>query len=384
MSVLSYDESSRTRLERADSPLARHVRPMVLPSTARSSWVLSFRARVAVCSPSLMFRFRVTAYHQTPGFFRLDEERRTIALTDMIELTLVPRDATTLAQATHYHFEGRSFSTEEEARVAGEKLRQALHVLVGMFGLSLVVPSLDGEGAKLAEAQKAEMRKHGLEVLDARTGLFVLPDDDAYVEFVPSGVGEVAPSDPTYVLKAIEQVWPLNLAFDELSKRVLETVSFATSASSSVLKFLTMYMSIEQLLNRVPTDPAAFAPIDILIETLGKTPLPDTQRAGLISALGNLKGFQPFSATFRAFAALNPMLPEFQGLPLATLAATSIKLRNDIAHRIQTDPRQAEKLAAGLRELALLLVWSRNKLPSLTLNRPADKIALTKFEIRLI
>ncbi|MDF3067105.1 MAG: hypothetical protein K0R38_2706 [Polyangiaceae bacterium] len=331
-----------------------------------------------------MFRFRVTAHHPTPGFFRINEGRRTMALVDGVELTLAARDAPTLAQATRYHFEGRAFATEEGARTAGERLRQSLHVLVGMFGLTLIVPSVDGEDGKLAEAEKARIREQGLEVLNSRTGVSVLPDDENCVEFVAAGLGEVTPSDPEYVLKAIESVWPLELVFDDVSKRALETVSFASSAASPLLKFLTMYMAVEQLLNRVPTSEPALAPIDELIETLRKTALPETEKAGLISALGNLKGFQPFSATFRKFAELNPEFPKLRGLPLSKLASDSIKLRNNIAHRVQADPRNAEELAGGLRELALALVWSRNQLPTVTLERPADRVAMTKLEFRLL
>jgi hypothetical protein len=61
-----------------------------------------------------MYRFRVTAHHPIAGFFRLDEESRTMSLLDGVELTLAPRDARTLAQATRYHFEGRSFATDRE------------------------------------------------------------------------------------------------------------------------------------------------------------------------------------------------------------------------------------------------------------------------------
>jgi hypothetical protein len=81
---------------------------------------------------------------------------------------------------------------------------------------------------------------------------------------------------------------------------------------------------------------------------------------------------------------LNPSLPQIQGVPLQSLVSDSIRLRNDIAHRIQTEPGRAEELARGLRELALLLIWSRNKLPTVTFDRPADTIAIEKFEVRLI
>jgi hypothetical protein len=90
------------------------------------------------------------------------------------------------------------------------------------------------------------MRECGLDVRNSRTGVSVLPDDENCVEFVAAGVGEVTPSDPEYVLKALQKVWPLDLIFDDVSKRALETVSFAASAASPFLKFLTMYMAVEQ------------------------------------------------------------------------------------------------------------------------------------------
>jgi hypothetical protein len=332
----------------------------------------------------MAYRFRVTVHHPVAGFFRFNDEKRLINLSDGIQLAIVPRDGTTLAQATRYHFEGRTFPTEEEARAAGEKLRQTLHVLVGMFGLSLVVPSVDVQGATLAEAEKARIREGGLEVMDSRVGVSVLPDDEKYLEFVPAVIADVTPSDPAYVLKAIEKAWPLGLQFDDLSQRVLETVSFASSAPSPVLKFLTMYLAIEQLLKRIPMSEEAKQAIDGLIETLHKTTLIGTEKEGLLSALGNLKRHQPFSTAFRKFAELNPSLPQIQGVPLQSLVSDSIRLRNDIAHRIQTEPGRAEELARGLRELALLLIWSRNKLPTVTFDRPADTIAIEKFEVRLI
>jgi hypothetical protein len=165
---------------------------------------------------------------------------------------------------------------------------------------------------------------------------------------------------------------------------VLETVAFASAAPSPVLKFSTMYLAVEQMITRIPMSNEATLAIDGLIDTLQCAALPDTEKERLLSAVGNLRGYHPFSTAFRTFATQNPSFPCVRGMPLQKLAADSIRLRNDIAHQVEAEVGRAEELASCLREFALLLVWSRNELPSITLDRPADSIVMTKFETRFI
>lgn len=107
-----------------------------------------------ICSAveSIGFRFRLTCHHSSPGFFRFEEQNVSVELGGGLDIILSARDADTLVKATGFHFEGRGFLNEEDARLVGERLRLRVRILNGLLGLGIVVPSVDSRRSTLADA----------------------------------------------------------------------------------------------------------------------------------------------------------------------------------------------------------------------------------------
>jgi hypothetical protein len=158
----------------------------------------------------MAYKFRLTFHHTVPGFFRFEEETASFTLADGTILILTARDAEILAQAARFHIDGLGFEDAETARQAGERLRVRLRVLNSLLALGLSVPVVDKPGARTSTSIKEQvLRDHDGVVLDTVIGLNVFPDDGRHFEYVPSGKGDVYPSDPSFIFRALEQVWPL-------------------------------------------------------------------------------------------------------------------------------------------------------------------------------
>lgn len=76
----------------------------------------------------------------------------SVELGGGLDIILSARDADTLVKATGFHFEGRGFLNEEDARLVGERLRLRVRILNGLLGLGIVVPSVDSRRSTLADA----------------------------------------------------------------------------------------------------------------------------------------------------------------------------------------------------------------------------------------
>jgi hypothetical protein len=303
-------------------------------------------------------------------------------LDSSIELLLCPRDSETLVGATRYHFQAGGFSTSEDALQAGEKLRTALRVLTNLLGVPLVIPTTDAETTSVSARAKDRVRELGGELIGGRSGLSVLADDQ--LELVVSGTGDVVPSDPTYVLKALRTVWELGLQVDEVSLRALEILSLATTSASPATRFLTTYLAVEQLVPTAAKSPRVFEVIDRLKDHVRVADLSDLERSRLIGSLGSLQAGS-FTAALRAYGECITAPHEIDGLAILDLISACITLRHEIAHNIaRADDVRIERLSKALRQFALQIVWTRNGLPPLSIERPADSVRLNKMQIRVM
>ena len=86
----------------------------------------------------------------------------------------------------------------------------------------------------------------------------------------------------------------------------------------------------------------------------------------------------------KAFVATIASPDNLGGVPLDRLVRRSIALRNTIAHGGSVDPSEISELAGALRLFALHIIWSRGGLPTVTLNRPPDKVQIDKLEARVL
>ncbi len=172
------------------------------------------------------FRFRLTFHHSSPGFFRFEEQSIPVELAEGLDLILTSREAGSLARVARFHFEGRGFPNEENARSVGERLRLRLRVLNSLLGLGITVPAVDSRRVSVADAVKENvLRETGGVIVDTIEGLAVISDDPNHFEQVPAGKLSVYPSDPAYVLKALAVMWPLEMQLDDRADDALQILS---------------------------------------------------------------------------------------------------------------------------------------------------------------
>ncbi|MGO9916895.1 MAG: hypothetical protein ACLQIB_19620 [Isosphaeraceae bacterium] len=256
-------------------------------------------------------RFRLTFHHSSPGFFRFDEQSVPLDLGDELTLNLTARDADTLAKAKRFHIEGRGFASEEAARSVGERLRLRLRVLNSLLGLGITVPVVDSRRAAVADAVKEKVRREtGGVIVDTIEGLAVISDDPDHFEQVVAGGASVYPSDPAYVLTALAVVWPVEMQLDERAEDALEILGVATTELSPRAKFLTTYLALERMIDRLTRSEAAQKLIEELQDRVQESALDGGDKKSLVSSLGNLRE-QSFRTALPFFGA---SIPGFVGL----------------------------------------------------------------------
>lgn len=330
----------------------------------------------------MTYCFRLTFQSSRAGFFGVESESASVVLPDGTELALRPRNAEKLVDATRFHFEAGGFSTEKEAYSSGEKLRKVLMLLSCMLNLPLSIPSTDKEGAQLADLQRVKIESEfGIRVLNSFSGLRIVPEEPPFIEFLMEGTGEVNPSEPLYVLDAIGTAWLHDLALNERSKRAIEMIFQSLSSTNPSTQFLTTYLALEQVLPRSHRSEAACSLVQDLLDVIKSSDIDEGEKKGLLGAVAQLKG-SSFCADFRSYAACITAPDTTEGIQIAKLAPMCTRLRNSIAH----DEAPHEKfdiplLCNALRRFVLMIIWTENKLPNLSVYRPGDVVKMNNFRV---
>jgi hypothetical protein len=330
------------------------------------------------------YKFRLTAHTRTRGLFHLNEPSISVELPGVGELTLAPRDADTLDQATKYHFDCGGFPNADVAGECGEKLRQSLRFLTAILDLTLVVPSEDRETGQVHDDIKKPIRDEGGDLLNTRTGLSVYPDDGKHLEFVASGEGIVRTSDPSFILNTVRDFWPIDIHIDDASLRAIEILSLSAAEASDTTKFLLTYLAIEQLIPRNDLGKDAIELLESLRELVNASVLTDDEKTPMLSFLSNL-GQESFRTAFKKYVARIEQPADVNGIPLSDLVSRSVDLRNRVAHHItEAYTTEIQTVTRALRQFAISAIWTSNRLPPITIDRPADTIRINKMEVRIL
>lgn len=330
------------------------------------------------------FRFRLVFFHPRPGFFRIDEKSIEYPIGPNLAITVVPRDADRLHEATKYHIESGGFPNIEEARSCGEKIRTHLRLLNCLFHLGLTIPIVDGTSGSVSTAIKDKAREDGGEIIDTIVGLHVFPDDGLHFEHVASGKMDVYPSDPYYVLKSIRDTWGNSYHLDEHATDVIEILNISVREMSPKIKFLATYLAMEQIVKKDMRSEKAQQLIDEFIQSTNNSGLSCPEKQSLVGALGHLKE-QSFSSAFTAFSKRIISPTGIFNMPVPKFVSDCITIRNKIAHNVAIEKMpQLDNYTTNLRNMAMSILWSEYGFPEISVYRPADKIQMQKFEIRLL
>jgi hypothetical protein len=330
------------------------------------------------------YRFRLTFHRRTPGFFALDQESADFQIADGLNVRLTARDADILSEATRFHFEAGGFQTEETARTIGERLRLRLRVLNSMLDLGITVPTTDTRSGGVSEEIKRKaLEKTGGIAMDNIVGLAVYPDDGKHFEYVMAGSGTVYPSDPTFLFKALAKSWPMEMQLDERTQDALEVLSRASTETSDRAKFLLTYLAVERLVDRASRSAAAKALIKEFSDRTQSAGLDQKETDSLVGAIASLNEQSFPSALFALVERIANPIP-IQGMSLREFLSACVTARNRITHNAVLDPStDLSKLATGLRQFAMMLIWTINRIPDLSVDVPASAVAVPSMHLRI-
>ncbi len=329
----------------------------------------------------MTFQFRLTFGHPRPGFFRFREEVKDIAMPGGETLSLVARDSDKLIEAARYHFAMGGFPDEASAQARGNQLRVHLQVLNASLNLGLLVPTADTTSVRVTPEHKQKLAdEHGVTLLDSIVGLGVFPDDGKHAEVVVAGTLDVYPSEPEYVLSALQTLWPINFTLSDRQRDALEILGRATSELSPRIQFLLCYLALERMVKRDPRSDAAQKLVQGFIAQANRS-LPEGEAASLSGALGALS-IQSFSSALRLLAMKIQEPKEIGGQSIADLFLECIRTRNAIAH--EANPETTDRLTiltTHLQRLVLILIWTEGKYPPVTFTVPPSAVGVPSLKI---
>lgn len=332
----------------------------------------------------MAYKFRLTAHTPTRGFFYLDEPCASVDLGEDGELAVVPRDADKLIDATKYHFDCGGFPSAEVANSRGEKLRQTLRFLTAILDFQLVIPSEDKETGWVSDGFKKPIQDDGGNVLNTRSGLSVFPDDGKHFEYIVSAAGIVATSEPTFLLGAVRELWNTEIQIDDASRQALEIMSLSAAEASPGTKFLLSYLALEQLVPRKKRSDEAQALLDSMRELVNRSTLAEREKKALIGSLSGLNQESFGSALKQYVDSIKDSAP-IEGFSIPDLVKKSIELRNQIAHKADPiDAAEIQLITRALRRFTVTMIWTLNHLPSVSFERPADKVTINEMEVRIL
>lgn len=342
---------------------------------------------------SAPYRFRLRLAARQPGKLAFSAPQVQIQVSDNLTLEVAARNAETLDAATNFHIDGAGFASAAEATAAAEALRVRLRLLNAMLGLGLNIPVGNKITSQVSEGMKNQLKsEHGATVIDSVWGASVYPDDERHLECFASGNIIVRSSDPSYLLMALKTLWGLDISLDGPSEDALQILCLATQETSDKAAFLTSYLALEQLIDRQSRSEAARKVLRRFQDELNAlgadnaSPLESDEATSLAGVLGSLSK-ESFSSALKRFEKKIVQPPEFCGLSISKFLSACIEARNKIAHHAEPDTRiPLADLSKSLREFVLALVWTRNNLPTFTMQTPPSAVSIPTggFSIRVM
>lgn len=336
------------------------------------------------------YRFRLRFSAKTAGILPFDVDRKSIELGDGLTADLVARNAETIAGATSLHLEAGGFETEQAARDAGERARVRMRLLNAILSLGLNVPATDTPTPNASQSLKYVMEgQSDLRVMDGVWGLAVYPDDDKHLELSIDAELSMRLEDPEYICETLQALWQIDCDLDQASEVALHLLGGSILEGSDKAAFLTCYLALEQLIERLTRAGSSFELIQRFKKQVDRAaerkrnPISAAERASLRAALDNLKR-ESFKSALLRFAAGIEQPKAIRGVPLKKFLVKCVDTRNRIAHGGTVDGETLTSMVHHLRQIVLTMIWRRNRLPRLDVQRPTTIASMPRFSIRLL
>ena len=331
---------------------------------------------------SATYRFRLRLACKRTGTFAFSTPTVSVQVSDGLELEISARNAESLDDATNFHIDGGGFADADEARRAAEALRTRLRLLNAILGLGLNIPVDDKVSAQVSQEIKDKLRsEQNATAVDSIWGVSVYPDDGLHFECFLSGNVVVKPSDPSYILEGLKTIWGFKVSLDAASEVALQILCLATQETSDKATFLTSYLALEQLVEREPRSTAAREAIrrfqaELTSAATVDKSLSDAEVRSLNGALGSLNK-ESFPSALTRLGGRIVAPTQICGVTLSKFISACVSARNGIAHHAEPETEiPLGELAKGLREFVVVLVWTRNSLPTFTMTTPPSAVSI--------
>ncbi|MET0026449.1 MAG: hypothetical protein ABW101_02330 [Candidatus Thiodiazotropha sp.] len=327
------------------------------------------------------YRFRLRFASVLAGKFAIKEPDFQFEVSDGQMLEVAARNAETLDAATNYHIDGAGFESAEAATFAAESLRVRLRLLNTILGLGLNIPVGNRVTCRATDKFKRKVNiERGATLVDSIWGISVYPDDGLHHELFVSGNVVVKPRDSEYLFEGIKTLWNLDINLDKQSEDALQILCLATQEASDKASFLASYLALEELIERHHRSDAAKEALQHFIGELGEyaadntNPLLPEEADSLKGVLGSLSE-ESFRAALTRLGRQIEKPTEICGLTVPKFLSTCVAVRNRIAHHADPETKiPLRDLTKSLREFVLMLIWTRNKLPNISLNTPSSTV----------
>ena len=297
-------------------------------------------------------KFRLCFRLPEDSSFTGDEESIAILEHNGESLELVAIDKEKkLSLSKRFVINGGPYDTVEEAEKAGEAARVALlyYAITRRVGINL---SEYEPGGRLTDAGKEFFSADiNAPVLDDWLGLTVFEAEPSpqFVRFDMSI--QVRKSTQTFVKTMEDSFRRYALTSPRAEVAIgLFTSSFFENTPSA--RFLSLYMSLEVLLEPLPRTEEAQEHVDALIKTTKTAKVPKEDKESLLGALGWLKK-ESIKQTFIKLADRLLSGSLYDSLSPEEFFDKISRIRNDLVHRGIADPTELVNIVLDLEKLVV-------------------------------
>ena len=138
------------------------------------------------------------------------------------------------------------------------------------------------------------------------------------------------------------------------------------------------------MIDRPPRSEVAQNLIEELQNQVQKSSLNCGDKQSLVSSLGDLKQQSFITSLFALVDRINPP-PTICNMPARKFLSDCKTVRNSIAHNARLDDNvDLLKLSDGLRHFVMVLIWTMNHIPDVSVNVPASTLQPDSIEMRMI
>ena len=305
-------------------------------------------------------------------------------------LEVAARNSETLDAATNFHIDGTGFESAEAATLAAESLRVKLRLLNAILGLGLNIPVGNRITCRATDELKSKTNiEKGATFVDSIWGISVYPDNGLHFELFVSGNAVVKSRDAECLLEGIKTLWNLDINLDKQSEDALQILCLATQETSDKAAFLASYLALEELIERRARSDASKKALQHFIQELSEyaadsaNPLLPEEAKSLEGVLGSLRE-ESFRTALTRLGKQIDQPAEICGMTVSKFLSACVDARNRIAHHADPETNiPLGDLSKSLREFVLMLIWTRNELPNISLNTPPSTVSIPPGELKI-